>query len=863
MSLREYKRKRNFRRTPEPAGGSAAKSIARQFVIQKHDATRLHYDFRLELDGTLKSWAVPKGPSLDPAVKALAVHVEDHPLEYAGFEGTIPKGQYGGGTVMVWDHGQWEPEGDPQRGYRQGKLKFRLHGEKLHGSWALVRMGGRAGEDGKNWLLIKHDDEAAKPIRKYDVLKREPLSVVSGRDLLEIESAADRVWSSNRNGKAGGASKAAKPAKKSAGRKTSKSRRRTAAVDLGGLPGAQKSRQPSRLKPQLASLVEEVPAGDDWLHEIKFDGYRILAFIKNGRVRLVSRNGKDWTRRFPTVAAAVGELPLEAAILDGEVVSLNEEGLSVFQRLQNLLKRGDDASLVYYVFDVPHCRGYNLTGVPLVERKTVLEGILLGANRANDGVVRYSDHVVGQGDAVLQQACKSTMEGIVSKRADAPYEQTRSRSWLKVKCVKRQEFVVAGYTKPSGSRVGLGALLLAYHKDGQLTYAGRVGTGFTDQSLRDLTKQLREFRTTKSPFAVPLTTAQRRGVTWVEPKLIAEVEFTDWTDEGLLRHPSFQGLREDKKPAQITREEAQPMPRRTKAAADGARQVAGVNISHPDRVLYPEMGVTKVDLAEYYAEIADWILPHLENRPLTLVRCPAGRTGQCFYQKHLSDSLPDAVRGVMIKEKDGRDEYVVVDDLPGLVSLVQMGVLELHPWPARADKIEAPDRLIIDLDPGEGTPWKNVVDAARAVRQRLEDLGLESFLRTSGGKGLHVVAPLSRRNTWDQLKEFAHALADDMVRQAPERLIATMSKAKRRGKVYVDYLRNQRGATAVASYSSRARTGATVAMPLAWKELSTRTKPDGYSVVSVPKRLKTAADPWKGFFAVRQSITQSMRAELQ
>ncbi len=866
MSLKEYKRKRNFRRTPEPAGKEHHRDKGRQFVIQKHDASRLHYDLRLELDGTLKSWAVPKGPSLDPAVKSLAVHVEDHPLGYASFEGVIPEGEYGGGAVMVWDRGQWEPEGDgdASKDYRSGKLKFRLDGEKLHGSWALVRMGGRAGDGGKNWLLIKHKDDAAKPSAKYDVLEQEPLSVLSHRDLAQIAADGDRAWAST-----SGQGKPPSNAKSTRRRPPArKSPRAAVASEIGKLPGARPARQPAKFKPQLATLAQGVPAGDDWLHELKFDGYRILAFLREGKVRLVSRNGKDWTRRFPTIAAAVAELPWQQAIVDGEIVSLGDNGLSDFQRLQNTLKRGNEESLVYYVFDLPHCAGYDLTVTPLVRRKEPLEQAMLAARPRNDGVVRYSDHVAGAGEAVLDRACQGGMEGIVSKRADAPYEQVRIRTWLKVKCSRRQEFVIAGYTKPSGTRVGLGALLLGYYQGEKLVYAGRVGTGFTDQSLRDLVRLLRELRTNESPLATALSAPQRRGVTWVEPTLVGEVEFTEWTDEGLLRHPSFQGLREDKSPRQITREEEQAVPRIAKSPAvanintdAGAAQVAGITLSNPDRVLYPEMGLTKLDLARYYESIAAWIMPHLEGRPLTLVRCPGGRQGQCFYQKHLSDSLPAAVRGVMIAEKTGQDEYVVVDDLPGLVSLVQMGVLELHPWPARADKIEAPDRLVFDFDPGEGVAWKTVVDAAREAHALLDELGLESFLRTSGGKGLHVVAPLVRRNTWDELKEFATAVADEMVRRAPQRYIATMSKAKRRGKIFVDYLRNQRGATAIASYSTRAREGAPVAMPLAWDELTARTKPNGFTVVNAPKRLKSlSADPWQGFFQVRQSITRSMRA---
>jgi bifunctional non-homologous end joining protein LigD len=898
MSLKEYKRKRNFRRTPEPAGSAAKHAPSQQFVVQKHAASRLHFDFRLEHDGTLKSWAVPKGPSLDPSVKSLAVQVEDHPLEYAGFEGVIPQGEYGGGTVMVWDRGVWEPEVDPAKGLKQGKLKFTLHGEKLHGSWALVRMGGRAGEDGKNWLLIKHRDKYARPNAKTDPLARKQRSVITNRTMDEIAADADRVWSSN--GKAAVRSRAKSTNKRGKVKATPKktrskkngrgSRSPITATDLAKLAGARHAKQPTEFSPQLATLASTVPDGDDWLHELKFDGYRAVVFFENGKVRLVSRNGNDWTARFRAVADALETLPIKNAILDGEVVALDQNGLSNFQQLQNQMKRGDDESLVEYLFDVPHCEGIDLTQVPLVERKEVLARIILSANPKNEGAFRYSDHIQGQGDNVLANACRGKMEGIISKRADSAYQQFRSASWLKVKCLKQQEFVIAGYTKPAGSRVGFGALLLGYYDKGDLYYAGRVGTGFTTQSLRELTAELKKRRIDSSLFKNSLSSGERRGVTWVKPELVGEVKFTEWTSDGRLRHPSFMGLREDKPPQQVVREIEKPTTVLERAPANGSANgkmktkkstatklnrsssrnsksgvvVAGVPLSNPDRVLYPEQGITKQQLAEYYARIADWILPHVVDRPLTLVRCPEGYKGECFFQKHLTGSLPDAVRGVMVPVKGKREEYVAVDDIAGVVALVQMGVLEIHPWPAREDQLEKPDLIVFDLDPGEGAAWKMVVDGAKDVRDRLEAVGLTSYLRTSGGKGLHVVVPLARRNTWDELKQFAKSVADTMTREAPDRYLATMSKAKRRGKVFVDYLRNQRGATAIASYSTRARAGAPVAVPLDWSELSSRIKPDMYNIENLPKRLdKLAADPWDGFFSTRQSITRKKMAAFE
>ncbi|MEX2168668.1 MAG: DNA ligase D [Pirellulales bacterium] len=868
MGLQEYKRKRDFHKTPEPLGTNAAANAERQFVVQKHAASRLHYDFRLELDGVLKSWAVPKGPSLDPGVKALAVQVEDHPLDYGDFEGVIPEGEYGGGTVMVWDRGTWQPEGDAEKGFKQGKLKFQLFGEKLRGSWALVRMSGRAGDDGKNWLLIKHRDKDARPDAKTDILARKPRSVVSGRTMDAIAADADRVWSNN-----------GKPAPKKPN--NGKGKFTDLAKYLNGLDGARQAKQPTKLQPQLCTLAATVPAGEQWLHELKFDGYRILAFIERGNVRLVTRQGNDWTARLKPVADALHKLSIENAILDGEVVALNQDGIADFQRLQNSLKRKDYDALVYYLFDVPHCEGFDLTETRLIERKAVLAR-LVPSNRANQNDrLRYSDHIRGQGEHIWQQACNGELEGIVSKLADSGYQSARSRNWLKIKCLKRQEFVIGGFTKPSGSRLGFGALLLGFYQGGYLVYCGRVGTGFTQQSLRQLKAELQQRVADKPPFANPPTGASRRGVTWVRPELVGEVAFTEWTDDGILRHPSFYGLREDKSPQHVGREKPRAVgtspkrnngtpggktmnkstsaSRRRSGTANNDAEVAGVRISHPDRVLYAEQKLTKLDLAKYYERVADWILPHVSGRPLTLVRCPTGPEGECFYQKHLTVSLPGTVRGVAIKEKGQASEYVVIDDLPGLISLVQMGVLEIHPWPARADAVEKPDRLVFDLDPGDGVGWKEIIQGASDVRDYLQGFGLESFLRTSGGKGLHVVAPLSRRNSWEQHKEFAKGVADALVRQFPGRYVATLSKAKRRGKVFIDYLRNQRGATAIASYSTRARSGAPVATPLAWDELSARIKADTYLVRNLPKRLDSLkADPWRTFFTTRQSITGKM-----
>lgn len=856
MGLTEYKRKRNFSRTPEPEANGKSRG-PNLFVIQKHAASQLHYDFRLELDGTLKSWAVPKGPSLDPSVKSLAVHVEDHPISYADFEGIIPKGQYGGGTVMVWDYGTWELEGDASRDYKKGKLSFTLHGEKLHGRWSLVRMGGRAGEGGKNWLLIKSDDEAAN--RRKNILKSEPNSVITQRTMDEIARADDKVWDSN------GASK---PRTRSAAESNGKPI--SAGAKVSELTGAKKRAQPKQFKPQLATLGTAVPQGEGWLHEMKFDGYRLLVFYEQGKLRLVTRNGNNWTRKFPKLGKELSKLPMETAILDGEVVSLDDKGLTNFQQLQNLMKRGDDAEIVFYLFDVPYFEGYSLTATPLIERKQLLGNLLNGYTKGN-ALIRYSDHIQGQGESVLANACRLGMEGVVSKQIKSGYLQARSTAWIKTKCSKRQEFVVAGFTKPTGSRVGFGALLLGYYDDQKFVYAGRVGTGFNSASLKKIHAELKKRKVDENPFDDSLASSLSRGVTWVEPELVAEVGFTEWTDEGLLRHPSFQGLREDKPAKQIVREEAKPVKnlengfkrkstnakkssrKLLRSSEDGDFVVAGVTISNPDRVLYPEQGLTKRGLAEFYDSIADWILPYIVGRPLSLVRCPQGRKGQCFYQKHLTESMPEALRGVVVNK--GEEKYVVLDDLSGLISLVQMGVLEIHPWGSREDNLETPDTMVFDLDPGPGIEWKQVIDAARDLRKRLSSHRLNSYVRTSGGKGLHVVVPLEPKASWDEVKAFAKKIANEMQVDDPDVYVANMSKARRDKKIFVDYLRNSRGATSVASYSTRARNGAPVAMPIKWKELGKLTSADQYTVENARRRLSSLRkDPWDEFFEVRQSL---------
>jgi bifunctional non-homologous end joining protein LigD len=885
MALKEYRRKRDFKRTPEPPGTKVPKGTRYQYVIQKHAASRLHYDFRLEWDGTLKSWAVPKGPSLVPGEKHLAVEVEDHPIEYGKFEGTIPKGQYGGGSVLLWDRGTWTPLEDPAQGFKKGRLKFRLDGEKLHGAWALVRMRGRDNEDRANWLLIKDRDEYARKPGDPGILEERPESVASGKVIEEIGGKAAATWESNR---AGTSSKRAKldkpkPAKPTREPSHNGSDRNGAPRSTG--PTGKKAPFPRTIEPELATLVTRIPEGDDWLFEIKFDGYRILAFLEGRKVRLVSRNGKDWTERFAPMAAALAKLGVKSALLDGEMVVLRENGTSDFQALQNHLKRGKTDDLVYYVFDILHLDGYDLTALPLVDRKAKLQRLL--APFGDKGAVRYSDHVVGQGERVLQHACRMALEGVIAKRADAPYRPGRGKDWLKLKCIENQEFVIVGYSDPQGSRKGLGALLLGfYDKDGQLRYAGKVGTGFTEESLKDLTRRLERLESKKSPFKTP-PPGVPKNVHWVKPELVAEVEFTEWTSEGHLRHPSFHGLREDKPARAVTREtrEAPPEPdsdeparksasrasakhssaklaatapaRASSRSGSGSARVGGIAISHPDRIVFPAAKITKLELAEYYVAVADRMLPHVIDRPLMILRCPEGEGHPCFFQKNAGTRVPEGLGEVAIPDEKGGPTatYLRVREAKGLVALVQMGVLEVHIWGSMAQKLEKPDRIVFDLDPDPSVPWSRVVEAAGIVREELKRHDLVSFLKTTGGKGLHVVAPIEPKLEWPEVKEFTREVTQGIVRTDSRAFTAHLSKEKRKGRIFIDYLRNGRGATWVAPYSARARPKAAVSLPIDWKELKPSLDPEAFTVRTVPGLLPGAAkDPWRAIATTQQSI---------
>jgi len=868
MGLAQYHAKRDFHKTPEPRGRVAArKQKALSYLIQKHAASHLHYDFRLELDGVLLSWAVPKGPSLDPGDKRLAMHVEDHPLEYGGFEGTIPKGQYGGGTVMLWDKGTWEPVGDAREGYRKGHLKFDLDGEKLKGRWALIRThGSKYGGKAEAWLLVKDTDEFARRGVDARIVEADPDSVVSGRSIESIAAAGDHEWHSNRsvkeNVRAGAVAKRAQTKPKPA-------------AGIAGIEGAKRAALPKTLSPTLATLVDEPPQGEDWIHEVKYDGYRILARLQNGKVRLMSRNGKDWTERFAHVASAVKKLKAKSAWLDGEVCAVDAKGRSSFQGLQNALSGSGTGGLVYFVFDLPYLDAYDLRGAALSERKRLLQPLLERAGLP----LQYSPDVRGSGSEVYRQACGMSLEGIVSKRADSTYATAlRTRNWVKVKCSLRQEMVIGGFTDPQGSRSGFGALLLGVHENGKLRYAGKVGTGFDDKLLVDMRAKLDKLETDTAPFTNPPRGFEAKGAHWVKPTLVAEVRFTEWSEAGALRHPAFLGLRADKKAADVVREkpiDVAAKPKAPKASGNGkskagkspdasADTVAGVKLSHPDKPYFPEAGLTKISLAQYYEEVADWILPHVEGRPLSLVRCPDGWGGQCFYQKHADKSVHASVSRVQVPEKNGTATYFSANSLQALVGLLQWGVIELHPWGSRVPQPEKPDRLIFDFDPADDVPWAKLVDAVKVLRTLLEKIGLTGFLKTTGGKGLHVVVPIKRTLSWDEAKNFTRAVADLLVRTFPDRFIATVSKSRREGKIFIDYLRNAEGATAIAPYGIRARKNAPVSTPIAWKELARDVRFDYFNVKTVPQRLaRLREDPWKAFATTRQAVTASMLAQVQ
>ncbi|MCD1262570.1 DNA ligase D [Shinella sumterensis] len=844
-TLDVYRQKRDFKTTSEPRGRKA-RTGGNSFVIQKHDATRLHYDFRLEMDGVLKSWAVTKGPSLVPSEKRLAVHVEDHPLDYGDFEGTIPKGEYGGGTVIVWDRGTWEPIGDVRKAYAKGHLEFTLDGEKLHGRWHLVRMHGKPAEKRENWLLIKGDDEFAMPEGQDDLLEERPESVKTGREIADV-AGEEPGWSSKTG-------RIRKPSRAKTQKKTAK-REDTAepAPDPSDIKGARKATLPDFLPPTLATLASAPPAGERWLHEIKFDGYRLQARIEAGRVKLLTRSGLDWTKKFgKAVPDALRDLPIGTAILDGELVVETGAGASDFSALQADLSAGRDDRFTFYLFDLLYLDGYDLTRLPLEQRKSLLEKLVMGT----EGALRYSGHFDENGALVLRHACRLSLEGVVSKLRDAPYRAGRSKGWIKSKCSARQEFVIGGYVPSTVSRKAIGSLVLGVYKKGKLEPVGRVGTGFSALVAEDIFKRLSRLRTEESPFGRKLTAEEARQARYVRPELVAEVEFRAWTADGHLRHASFRGLREDKPAQEVVAE----MPKSTKAKAEKAPkpQRRTVRLTHPDRVYWPAEGVTKEGLADYYTEVWRYIAPHIVGRPLALLRAPSGIDGQTFFQKHVWKGINANILQVQDPAEKDDEPYVAINDLDGLMGLVQAAVLEIHPWGSTLADWERPDRIIMDLDPGDGVDWQAVIDAAEETRKRLEAAGLNAFVKTSGGKGLHVCAPLKPSARWPAVKAFCKGIADAMAKDSPGKYVSTITKSKRRGKILIDYLRNQRGMTAVAPYSTRARPGAAVSMPLAWEELGPDIGPAYFTVDNTPTRLQSLkADPWADFTEAARPLKAS------
>ena len=849
-ALKTYRDKRNFDATPEPAQGGVPNEEARAFVIQKHWATRLHYDFRLELEGTMKSWAVPKGPSFDPADKRMAMHVEDHPLSYNRFEGTIPPGNYGAGKVIIWDKGVWVPLEDPHRGYRDGKLKFELHGHKMKGRWALVRMKGRGDGRQDPWLLIKEKDEFVRPSSEFSVVDEMPDSVKGLAD-----RPAQRVAPAARAG---------------------------AAPPAGPPAGARRAALPAQLQPQLATLVDAPPKDtDNWIYEIKFDGYRMLARAEGGRIQLVTRNGNDWTPRLPHLAQALESMDLPDGWYDGEIIMPGQRVPADFQALQGAFDSSRTADIVYYLFDIPYCAGCDLREVPLLERRAVLQRVV---ERKPHAKVRFSAVFDAPPGEVIASACRLGLEGVIAKRKNSAYVLRRSSDWVKLKCGQRQEFVIGGYTDPKGSRTGLGSLLLGVHDaKGQLQYAGNVGTGFNERMLRELKAQLAALATGTRPFAAD--NAIPRGAHWVEPKLVREVAFGECTRDNKIRHSVFHGLRADKPATAIVREEPRhsaPVDHPARAAASSrttfpakagtarrAKQAApdvevrlpsSLRITHPDRVIDTESGLTKIELVRYYALVGPLMMVHLKGRPVALVRAPSGIAGEMFFQKRLERYQMAGIEQLDPAEYPGHQAMLEVQKPEGLLSAAQMNVIEFHTWNGVKTAIDKPDRMTFDLDPGEGVGWGEVREAAHLVNAFLQELGLPAFLKTSGGKGLHLVVPLRKQLDWDTVKDFSQAVVQHLARTIPQRFVAKSGGSNRVGRIFIDYLRNGYGATTVCAWSARARPGLGISVPVRWNELDGLKGGAHWTVRSVHTRLDAGNEPWAQYEGSRVGLASAMKA---
>ncbi|WP_426265731.1 DNA ligase D [Sphingomonas sp. LHG3443-2] len=823
LDIETYNAKRDFKKTKEPKG-RRRKGKGDSFVVQKHDASRLHWDFRLELDGVLKSWAVPKGPSLDPKVNRLAMRTEDHPLDYGTFEGIIPAGEYGGGTVMLWDRGRWipHPDKDPRKTLEEGHLHFTLEGERMKGEWVMFRMKGKPGEKGEAWVLKKVTDEAAAPDEGDALVDGCLTSVETGRSMAEIAAGED-VWVSNRGGKKGGRTK----------RKVTP--------------------PPPFQEPQLATLADTPPTGSGWLHEYKYDGYRLLLSVGEGGTVAWTRGGKDWSNFFPELTeAATASLPA-GCLIDGEAVALDEAGKPNFGLLQSTVKGGkgqERPNRAFYAFDLLIDRGEDIRKLSNLERKERLASLMKGV----PGPLVYGDHVIGKGEQLLKTICADGGEGIISKKADAAYRGVRTKCWLKVKCIARQEFVIVGW-QASDKRRGFRSLHLGVNEGGALRYVGKVGTGFDTATLESLSERMAPLKLAKPALEVPRTAL--RGSTWITPELVAEIAYTEFTSDGVLRHPSFLGLREDKTAKQVVLETPVAAPKTRSAAKLRTAADFKLRLTSPEKVIFPEDGLTKGDLADYYAAVADLLMVDLAKRPMTLIRCPSGRAKKCFFQKHDSGSMGEHVLRIPVKEGAGttEEDYLFVEEPLGMLECVQMNTIEFHGWGSRIDPLEKPDRLVFDLDPDEGLGFDKVKAAAVRLRDLLADLGLETFPLLSGGKGIHVIAPLDQEAEWPAVKSFAERFSRAIADAEPETFTANIRKNQRKGRIFLDWLRNQRGATAVMPYSARAREGAPVAAPVSWEELEGVEKASLYTIRDAAQLLERAGGKGlKGWGQSKQTL---------
>jgi len=816
--LDEYRQKRDFDKTPEPEGGSENSGEQLKFVVQHHIARKDHYDFRLEWNGTLLSWAVPKGPSYNPRDKRLAVQVEDHPLEYSDFEGTIPKGEYGGGTVMLWDEGTWEPHSNVEEGLENGSLKFELNGRRLKGNWALVRLKAKPGDTKDNWLLLKEKDEYALD---NDGISGFTTSIRTGRTMSEIEK---------------------------------------------GEPEKVVKNPFNKVEVQLAKLVDTIPQGDDWLFELKYDGYRIIAFIERNSVRLITRNGHDFTNRFRPVASSLLDLAGgRAMVLDGEMAVTDESGKTDFQALQNYMKNPQNQNLTYIVFDLLALDGEDFRNQPLIRRKNILMDLMKNAPKN----LFFSRHIAGNGEECFEAACRLGMEGIIGKKADSIYSGTRNGDWIKVKCDKRQEFVIGGYSLTDKKSGGISSLLLGYYDNGELVYAGRAGTGLGRSDEKELSERFESLKRGAPPFKNPPSPKSGEKLTWLEPVLVAEIKFTELTKDNLLRQASFKGLREDRNPREIkierTGDEAmknknyqsdeksgETTVKNNTERSNGSFIIQGIKITHPDKIIFEEPRTAKEDVVRYYAAVSGRMLPFVTHRILSIVRCPRGVTEACFYKKHPGPGSSGIVTIPVSGDNGETEEYFYIENEHGLISESQMGTLEFHIWGSRVDDLEKPDMMVFDLDPDEGMELAPVRQGVRDLRSILSELSLNSYLKTSGGKGYHVVVPLKPGASWDAVRNFARKVAEVLENKWPDRYTSNVRKAKRTNRIFIDWIRNTRGATSIAPYSVRARKGAKVSMPISWEELDT-VAPDGIDMKEALSRIN-GSDPWKGFFEENQAL---------